>query len=100
MAKIERLGRFFYSLLIKIGTLLQSPFLLAIRLYWGWQFLQTGYGKLTNIEKPIQFFSDLHIPFPEANAYLVGCTEFFGGILLCLGLASRLTAVPLIISMS
>jgi putative oxidoreductase len=99
MAKIERLGRYLYSLLTKIGNFLQSPFLLAIRLYWGWMFLLAGYGKLTHIAKPIEFFTNLGIPFPTANAYLVGCTEFFGGIFLCLGFASRLTTIPLIISM-
>ena len=30
---------------------LQSPLLLAIRLYWGWQFVQDGWGKLTHLDK-------------------------------------------------
>jgi hypothetical protein len=38
--------------------------MLAVRLYWGWQFMQTGWGKLTNIGKEIQFFTQLGIPAP------------------------------------
>jgi len=30
---------------------LQSPFLLLVRLYWGWQLIQSGWGKLHNLEK-------------------------------------------------
>jgi hypothetical protein len=31
-----------YRLLVRVSSSLQSPFLLAARLYWGWQFMQTG----------------------------------------------------------
>jgi putative oxidoreductase len=64
---------------------------LAIRLYWGWQFAQTGWGKLHNIGKITGFFASLGIPFPAFNAHFVSGLEFFGGLLLILGLASRLT---------
>ena len=37
--------------------LLRSPFLLFVRLYWGWQFMQTGWGKLHNLSHVTQFFS-------------------------------------------
>jgi hypothetical protein len=40
-----------YRLLIRAAACLQSPLLLAIRLYWGWQFFLTGKGKLMNPEK-------------------------------------------------
>jgi putative oxidoreductase len=69
---------------------LQSPSLLAVRLYWGWQFAQTGWGKLHNIGKITGFFMSLNIPFPAFNAHFVSGLEFFGGLLLILGLASRL----------
>ena len=85
-----------YELLIWIGAKLQSPLLLLIRLCWGIQFCMTGSGKLQHIEKVTGFFSSLGIPFPMANAYLVGCTEMIGGFLLTIGLATRLTALPLI----
>jgi putative oxidoreductase len=69
---------------------LQSPFLLAVRLYWGWQCAQTGWGKLHNIAKITAFFTSLNIPFPAFNAHFIASLEFFGGILLILGLGSKL----------
>ena len=74
---------------------LQSPFLLAIRLYWGWQFAQSGWGKLHNLDHVTEFFVSLNIPLPHANAVMVSNLEFFGGIFLILGLASRLTGLVL-----
>jgi putative oxidoreductase len=74
---------------------LQSPFLLAMRLYWGWQFAQTGWGKLHNLPKIVDFFTSLNIPFPAANAHFVSGLEFVGGILLILGLGSRLIGLLL-----
>src|SRR6516162_1022130 len=53
-----------FSLLTGIGTLLQTPLLLAVRLYWGWQFAQTGWGKLHNIPHVTEFFMSLGIPAP------------------------------------
>jgi putative oxidoreductase len=85
----------FYGGLITVGRNLQSPLLLIIRLYWGWQFFQTGKGKLMDVSKPAQFFASLGIPFPYLQAILVGCTECFGGLLLLAGLASRLISIPL-----
>ncbi len=69
---------------------LQSPFLLAVRLYWGWQFAQSGWGKLHHLDKITDFFTSLSIPFPAANAHFVSGLEFIGGILLIMGLGSLL----------
>ena len=88
-----------YLLLIRVGSSLQSPFLLAVRLYWGWQFMETGWGKLTDIGKVIGFFTELGIPAPALNAYFVSALEFGGGVLLILGLGSRLISLPLVIDM-
>ncbi len=88
-----------YRMLNRAGEALQSPFLLLVRLYWGWQFIQTGWGKINNIPKVTGFFTDLGIPFPGLNAHFIAGLEFAGGILLVLGLASRLIAVPLTINM-
>jgi putative oxidoreductase len=94
--KFLRVG---YSYLLTGTIPFQSVFLLIIRLYWGWQFCSTGFGKLTHIGKIISFFSSLGIPFPELNAYLAGTTECVGGFLLLLGLGSRVVAIPLIFTM-
>src|SRR5262249_60246368 len=68
-------------------------------LYWGWQFFLTGKGKLMNFGKTTEFFTSLNLPFPALNAALAGTTEMLGGVLLLIGLASRLTSIPLIIVM-
>src|ERR1700761_9032153 len=70
-------------------NMLQSPLLLAIRLYWGFQLMQTGWGKLHNLQKITAFFASLSIPLPGVNAPFIAGLEFFGGILLMLGLFSR-----------
>jgi len=90
-ATIERL----YRLLIQAASSLQSPFLLAVRLYWGWQFAQTGWGKLGNLDHVTQFFTSLGIPAPAVTAPLIAALEFAGGILLALGLGSRAIALLL-----
>ena len=46
-----------YSLFERAFSSLQSPLLLAVRLYWGWQFFQTGLGKLMHIPKVVGFFT-------------------------------------------
>ena len=84
-----------YALFSRLSSKLQSPLLLAVRLYWGWQFAQSGWGKLHRLDGVTEFFGSLNIPFPHANAILVSNVEFFGGILLILGLASRLTGLVL-----
>ena len=88
-----------YRLYVKLISTLQSPFLLIIRLYWGWQFFLTGKGKLMNLDRTAGFFANLHIPMPKLNAVLAGSTECFGGLLLLLGLGSRIVTVPLIFTM-
>jgi putative oxidoreductase len=88
-----------YALFLRVANALQSPLLLFIRLYWGWQFWQSGWGKLSDISKPIEYFTSLRIPAPVFNAYFIGLLEAGGGILLILGLASRLIALPLLVDM-
>ena len=88
-----------YARLASLVSYLQSPFLLAVRLYWGWQFAQTGWGKLHNLAKITDFFASLNIPFPSANAHFVASLEFVGGILLILGLGSRAIGLLLSINM-
>ena len=85
----------FDTLLIKIGTPLQCVVLLAIRLYWGWQFFSAGKGKLMNLDRTTGFFESIDIPLPKLNAIMAGTTEMVGGLLLLVGLASRIISVPL-----
>lgn len=79
---------------------LQSPLLLAVRLYWGWQFAQTGWGKLHNLGHVSQFFESLHLPAPHATALFVALVEFVGGILFALGVGARFVSLVLFINMT
>lgn len=83
----------------KTFSSLQSLFLLAVRLYWGWQFAQTGWGKLQHLPKVTDFFTSLGIPFPAFSAFGVAWLEFVGGIFLALGLGSRLFGLLLAVDM-
>ncbi len=88
-----------YGLFIRVSDSLQTPFLLLVRLYWGWQFAQTGWGKLGDIGKVTNFFTSLGIPAPALNAWFVSGLELVGGVLLILGLASRPIAFLLAVDM-
>ena len=79
---------------------LQCPFLLAIRLYWGWQFAQDGWGKLTHLDKVTQFFASLNLPAPGMTALAIALVELVGGILFAFGIASRLTSFILFVNMT
>ncbi len=78
-----------YQTFSKAASSLQSPFLLAVRLYWGWQFAQTGWGKLQHLPKVTAFFTSLGIPAPAFAAFSVSWLELLGGIFLAVGLGSR-----------
>jgi putative oxidoreductase len=79
---------------------LQSPLLLAIRLYWGWQFAQDGWGKLTHLSRVTEFFTSLNLPMPHETAQLVSLVEFVGGILFAAGVGSRLVSLVLFVNMT
>ncbi len=85
----------FYEIIIRAGECFQSYLLLAMRLFWGFQFYQTGMGKFNNFPQVVEFFASLGIPFAEANVYIVASLEAGGGLLLIAGLASRLVSIPL-----
>jgi len=85
MAAIQRA----YRLLIAAASSLQSPFLLLIRLAWGYQMHIAGDGKLHDVGKVAGFFTQLRIPFPAASAVFIAVLEFAGGLLFALGLGSR-----------
>jgi putative oxidoreductase len=94
-AKIKQLyGRFFNMI-----SYLQSPFLLFVRLYWGWQLIQSGWGKLHHLANVTDFFTSLGLPLPAQTALAISCLEFFGGIFLAIGLLSRLTALAMTINL-
>jgi len=69
------------------------------RITVGLVFIGTGWGKLHSIPEVTSFFTDLHIPAPGFHARLVAGTEFLGGLLVLLGLGTRLVSLPLAFTM-
>ncbi len=88
-----------YDAFVRSASALQSPFLLAVRLYWGWQFLGTGWGKLHHLAKITSFFASLGIPAPALSAFSVSWLELIGGVLLIVGFGSRFTGLLLGVDM-
>jgi putative oxidoreductase len=88
-----------YNLFFYYVAFGQSPFLLFVRLYWGYQLIQSGWGKLHHLDKVTEFFTSLNLPMPAQTAVAISCLEFFGGIFLAIGLLSRLTSLALTINL-
>ena len=93
-----------------IATLIYDlPIAVASRLAWlapllarvtvGWVFASTGWGKLHNLPKIIDYFTELGVPYPQYQAPFASANEFVCGLLVLFGLATRIAAIPLIIVM-
>lgn len=89
-----------HSRFVKATSALQSPFLLAVRLYWGWQLAQNGWGKLHNLSRVTDYFASLGLPAPGPTAAFVSSVELVGGILLAIGLLSRIFSLAIAIDMA
>jgi putative oxidoreductase len=74
--------------------------LLLVRLCLAAVFIPSGWGKLHDLAKVTDFFSELGIPWPHLNAVVVAVSEFACGVALLVGAVSRLAAIPLIVSMT
>jgi putative oxidoreductase len=88
-----------YAKFAALASYLQSPFLLVVRLYWGWQLVQSGWGKLHHLDKITDYFTSLNIPLPAVSGHFVAGLEFVGGLLLIVGLGSRLIGLMLTVNM-
>jgi len=85
-----------------IGSLLLRIYLVPI--FWvasnnKWN----PFDKDSSLQNTIDWFGNpdwgLGLPFPALNAYMAWSAEFFGAILLALGLATRWICIPLMITM-
>jgi putative oxidoreductase len=86
-----------YGILIKIGSNLQSLFLLYMRLTWGHQLFLTGMDQLKEIGAFAALLAKFHYPAPSFHAHEIAILELVGGFLLFIGFFSRLIAIPLIL---
>jgi len=74
---------------------------LALRLYLSPIFIFAGWNKLSSLENTSYYFGEfLGMPLPMLMAILAGLAEFLSGIALLLGVALRLMAIPLLITMA
>jgi putative oxidoreductase len=94
MLSIESLRRV-RALALKVAGALAFLAPILTRLVMGQAFHQTGSGKISNFANTVNFFTELGIPFPQANAFFVSRLEFWGGLLLIVGLLTRLVAAGL-----
>ena len=72
---------------------------LIMRLTVGYVFMLSGWGKLNNLPQMIQNFTEWGILFPKIMTPFVSGVEFFGGIMLILGLFTRIPAAMLAFTM-
>jgi putative oxidoreductase len=99
MACVKQIVRNIYQAEIRYLSYLQPVLLLALRLYFGYGFMKAGLGKLQDVSTTAGFFAEWGVPLPTLNVYLAGTTECVGGLLLLLGVASRVVTIPLIFTM-
>jgi uncharacterized membrane protein YphA (DoxX/SURF4 family) len=89
----------YHSLITKLQHL-SGVAPLAIRIYLFLPFYLAGSKKFGAMDNTIAWFEhSLELPFPELMAYLAATTEFVGAFLLIAGFATRLIAIPLMITM-
>jgi putative oxidoreductase len=77
---------------------LQSLFALGVRLYVSWQFLKSGYLKVTSWDSTLYLFeNEYHTPLlsPYVAAVAGSFGELFFPTLLVIGLVSRISAIGL-----
>jgi putative oxidoreductase len=95
--------KFLIDFLINLPERLSAVFAwlppLFARIVVGWVFMWTGWTKLNNLPQITENFASWGIPFPEITTPFVSGVEFIGGLLLLLGLFTRVAAVPLVIVM-
>ena len=94
---------FIVDLLILLPARIASYFSwagpLIMRLIVGYVFMLSGWGKLNNLPQMIQNFTEWGIPLPKILTPFVSGVEFFGGIMLLLGLFTRIPAGMLAVVM-
>jgi uncharacterized membrane protein YphA (DoxX/SURF4 family) len=76
---------------------------LVLRLYLAPVMIQAGWTKFAAFENTAAWFGNpdwgLGLPFPILMTFLAASAELFGGVALVVGFATRLFAIPLIITM-
>lgn len=82
-----------------LGSWLQDPLLLVVRLFWGYFYAKSGAVKLGHLDALSSYFADIGIPLPALSAFLTASSHFIFGLCMIVGFCTRLTAVPLAFTM-
>ena len=99
IATYNRIYRIYDNTLDRLRPLDGVPPLL-LRLIVAPVMIQAGWVKATGFSGTVSWFGDtLGMPMPELMAFLATAAELGGGVMLLAGLATRLVAVPLMITM-
>lgn len=69
---------------------------LISRLTIGWVFIESGWGKLHNLAQVTDYFESLNIPLAHIQAPFVSALELVAGLMVFLGIFTRLASLPLI----
>lgn len=72
---------------------------LLARVVVGYVFMLTGWSKLHNLPHMIELFTEWGIPYPHILTPFASGTEFVGGLLLILGLFTRIAGGALAVVM-
>jgi putative oxidoreductase len=94
MKQIQRLIDFLFN-----PPLAAPRSVLIMRLMAGGVFLSEGILKFVYTNQGVGRFTKLGIPAPDLTASFVGSLEIVGGVLLIVGLFTRVIAIPFIIEM-
>lgn len=81
---------------IKICSLLITP---LTRITIAGVFVFAGWGKLTHLDRTIEYFASLGMPMAHLLAPFVSAVEFIFGLFIFFGFATRVAAIPLSITM-
>ena len=83
------------------GGLAHLEFLpqLVARITLGYVFIESGWGKLHNLDKVTDYFQSLGIPAAHLQAPFAAGSELVFGAAILVGLFTRLSAIPLMVIM-
>ena len=83
----------FFSYTDDIAATWSDFILLVGRVFLGWLFLASGYGKLGSIPGTTAYFTSLGMSSPELCAWFAAIVEVILGAALILGIATRYAAL-------
>ncbi|MEM3127300.1 MAG: DoxX family protein [Candidatus Woesearchaeota archaeon] len=72
--------------------MVQDIALLILRIFLGMGFIIHGWPKIKDLKGTANYLQSIKIPFPFVAAFLLAAAEFFGGILVLIGLFAQIAA--------